>query len=315
MAQPTLVDAHMHIFESKEAGARLKAAYEIWEYGPKPEVRFSGYDGDVSDVTRAMAEAGYERAVSVNLFARDLAREEALAALSPDLRGDSRTRAVEEIEATMGERLRAFNRWACDIAAEHPAITPYVAVDPWVLEPQEGAAHLRELADSRGARGIKLHPVVQRFYPDDPRMRPIYRTCVDCSLVVLSHAGSSRGPGQYAEPRAFAEVLRAFPDLTLVLAHLGGGRWRQSVELARTFPNVYFDCCEIIDWTGAPLAPSDEELARLIQEIGAERVMLGTDFPWYDLGRTVERVMALPLLAWEEKEAMLGANAIRILGL
>jgi predicted TIM-barrel fold metal-dependent hydrolase len=87
------------------------------------------------------------------------------------------------------------------------------------------------------------------------------------------------------------------------------------VELARAFPRLGFDCCEIIEWTGAPNAPTVEDLARLIQDIGPHRVMLGTDFPWYDLDRTVERVMALPLLAREEKEAILGANAARLLRL
>ena len=43
--------------------------------------------------------------------------------------------------------------------------------------------------------------------------------------------------------------------------------------------------------------------------------MLGTDFPWYDLDHTVERVMALPLLSREEKEGMLGANAVGLLDL
>jgi len=48
----------------------------------------------------------------------------------------------------------------------------------------------------------------------------------------------------------------------------------------------------------------------MIREIGPERVMLGTDFPWYDLDRTVELVMDLPVLSTEEKEQILGANAI-----
>jgi predicted TIM-barrel fold metal-dependent hydrolase len=43
--------------------------------------------------------------------------------------------------------------------------------------------------------------------------------------------------------------------------------------------------------------------------------MLGTDFPWYDLGRTAELVMDLPLLQAQEKEAILGENAVRLLGL
>ncbi|GAI54065.1 unnamed protein product [marine sediment metagenome] len=42
---------------------------------------------------------------------------------------------------------------------------------------------------------------------------------------------------------------------------------------------------------------------------------MGSDFPWYDIDHSVERVMELPLLSTEQKEALLGANAIRILGL
>ena len=55
-------------------------------------------------------------------------------------------------------------------------------------------------------------------------------------------------------------MLEAFPDLTLVLAHLGGGAWRQTVHLAGTFPQVSFDLCEIVEWVGAPGAPGRDEL-------------------------------------------------------
>jgi predicted TIM-barrel fold metal-dependent hydrolase len=311
MAGPIVVDAHMHVYETKAEGERQKAGYEIWEYGAKPGVPFSRYGGDVEDALTAMRRGGYAHAVTVNMFAADLAREEALAALPP---GADRARARAEIDATMGERLRTFNRWACTVAATHPQITPFVAVDPGVLSAEANIAHLREVA-TLGARGVKLHPVVQRFVPDDPRMLPVYAACVELGLTVLSHSGTAKGATQYAEPRAFAEILRRFPDLTVVLAHLGGGSWRQTAELADRFPQVNFDCCEIIEWTGAPHGPSDEALAHLIRDIGPHRVMLGTDFPWYDLDRTVERVMALPLLSREEKEGMLGANAVRILRL
>jgi predicted TIM-barrel fold metal-dependent hydrolase len=315
MARPIMIDAHMHIYESKAAGERQKAGYQIWEYGAKPGVSFSCYSGDVADVVIAMRQAGYAHAVSVNLFAVDLARDDAIAALPHEVEGAERAKAIAEIDATMGDRLRAFNLWACRVARTHPEITPYVAVDPSALSPEDNVAHLRELAERHGARGVKLHPVVQRFSPDDPRMLPIYHACVELGLVVLSHSGAAKGPTPYAEPRLFAQVLRRFPDLTLVLAHLGGGSWRQTVELSRAFPNVCFDCCEILEWTGAPNAPTDEQLARLIKEVGPDRVMLGTDFPWYDLDRTVERVMALPLLSQDEKEGILGTNAIRILRL
>lgn len=315
MAKPVLVDVHMHLYESKTLGEWWKQKYEIWEYGQRPaSVRFSRYGGDLEDALRAMTEAGFTRAVSVNLFARDLAREEAIIGLPATLQDAEREKAIAEIDRTMPERLRAFNRWACDLVAGTP-ITPYVGIDPWVLGPEEGARHLRDMVENHGARGIKLHPVVQRFRMDDPRMLPIYRACVDLGIVVLAHSGPARGGEPFGEPRGFGEVLRAFPDLTLVLAHMGGGAWTQTLELAQSFPNACFDCCEIIEWTGAERAPTDQDLARLIQAIGSDRVMLGTDFPWYDLDRTAERVMALPLLSQEQKEAILGQNAVRILRL
>ena len=61
--------------------------------------------------------------------------------------------------------------------------------------------------------------------------------------------------------------------------------------------------------TGSQLSPSPAA-ARILT-----RVMMGSDYPWYDLDHTVERVLALPLLAEEEKHAILGANALAILGL
>jgi predicted TIM-barrel fold metal-dependent hydrolase len=53
----------------------------------------------------------------------------------------------------------------------------------------------------------------------------------------------------------------------------------------------------------------------MIRLIGPDRVLFGTDFPWYDVESTIDQVMDLPHLSRDEKEAILGANAIRTLGL
>ena len=236
-----------------------------------------------------------------------------MAMLPSELPEHERDRAIAAIDERMPERFREFNRWLVDAVAEVPQITPFVGVDPTALKPQENVEHLREMA-GRGAKGIKLHPVVQRFEPNDPRMHRVYEACREMGLTVLSHTGSAKGGETYADPDGFAPVMQDFPGLTVVLAHLGGGRWRQTAELAAAFRGLVFDLCEIIAWTGAPNAPTEHELSALIREIGAERVMLGTDFPWYDLDRTELQVMKLPGLGPEEKE-ILGANAVRILGL
>jgi predicted TIM-barrel fold metal-dependent hydrolase len=314
MSGPVKVDVHMHLYPTAASGEWWKTGYEIWEYGAKDGVTFSRWSGTVGDALAAMEEAGFSHGIAVNLLSVDLFREEALAMLPEGLQGGDRTKAVAEIDATMAERFRAANRWLVDALAPVRQLTPYVGVDPWALSPGENVAHLRDMAE-RGARGVKLHPVAQRFEPGDPRMGPVWDACEELGLVVLSHTGSAPGGEPYAEPRAFAEVLQAHPRLPVVLAHLGGGSWRQTVGVAMAFPQVMFDLCEIVEWTGAPNAPSEQDLARMIREIGPERVMLGTDFPWYDLGRTVELVMSLPLLSTGEKEQILGANAVGRLAL
>jgi len=314
MTDPVRVDVHMHLYPSAESGDWWKAGYEIWEYGDKDGVTFSRFSGTVADALSAMDEAGFSHGIAVNLLSVELFREEAVAMLPEDLQGGDRAAAVAGIEATMAERFRAANRWLVDALAPVPRLTPYVGVDPSALSPAENVEHLRAMAE-RGARGIKLHPVAQRFEPDDPRMGPVYDACEELGLVVLSHTGSAKGGEPFAEPRAFAAVLQRHPRLTVVLAHLGGGSWRQTLDLARAFPGLTFDLCEIVEWTGAPNAPTDEDLARMIKEIGPERVMLGTDFPWYDLTRTVELVMKLPVLSAGEKERILGANAVDLLDL
>jgi len=270
---------------------------------------------DVDDALAAIRDSPVDRAVVVNLFAVSIARANALAEVPAALDAADRQRAIATIDASMGDRLKQSNLDVCDLGRRHSELIPFVSADPWALDAREGAAHLEDLVANRGARGIKLHPVLQQFDVSDPRMFPIYDACVDLDIPIVAHSGPSRAGPQFAEPRALAGMLQAFPGLRVVLAHLGGGAWRQTAEIARTFPNAYFDCCEILAWIGASNAPDEQQFARLIQEVGADRVLLGSDFPWYDLDYSVERVTSLPLLSGGEKEAILGGNAMRLLRL
>ncbi len=293
MASPILIDAHIHVSATKEEGRSGKENYEIWEYGQKSDMKFSKYDGDVEDALDAMDKAGISKAVVVNLFG-----------------SESRTKGAD-----LAAELLAYNRWACDLAAPHDGLIAYISADPFILPGDEMAAHIRDMVENHGARGVKLHPVLQGFEMGDPKMAPTYETCQDLGIPIISHSGPERTGNAFGTPKAYAPVLENYPDLTMVLAHLGGGAWTETLELAQAYPHAYFDCCEIMEWTGGTNAPTYEQLGALIKGIGPERVMLGSDFPWYDMDRSVDIVMGLPGLAQEEKEGMLGTNAERILGL
>jgi predicted TIM-barrel fold metal-dependent hydrolase len=288
MSDPRVVDVHVHLFE--QADDPVRDGYEIWEYGSHDGVEFGTRRGTPGDLVAALG-SGEPVAHSVLL---------GMFCPQPGATGEA-------------ARLRDYNSWVLETAAASPHLTPFVAADPGALGGQAGAAHLRWSAE-RGAKGIKLHPPMQAFAPDDPRLDAIYATCVELGLTVLAHSGSTRH-GPAADPFAFSTVLEAHPGLHLVLAHLGGASWRQVIPFAAAYPSVSFDLCEIIAWTGAPRAPTADELGRLIRNVGPERVLFGTDFPWYEVDRTIDHLMSLPHLSDEERRGILGENAISRIGL
>jgi uncharacterized protein len=310
MSDSPLVDVHVHLSESKKLAAFSTSAYEIWEYGSKSDVRFGRCDGDVDDLRGAMRAAGVGHSVVVNAFSIDEWRDRRLAGLE---RADGGP-PPDDPRAPLASRLIRFNEWLVETAARFPDLTPFVAVDPWLLSASHAAAHLADMR-SRGAQGVKIHPIDQRFAVADPDLLAIFHACVDLDLVVLAHSGPTRHGPQLAEPAAYACVLAAAPRLRLVVAHLGGASWRQTSALAADHPGVVFDLSEIVAWVGAPSAPAPDDLVRLIRDVGVDRVMFGSDFPWYDPGDMIQAVRDLPGLSEMECAAILGSNAVRILDL
>jgi uncharacterized protein len=299
-----IVDVHVHVVPEGEPGEEPERdPYEIWEYGAKDDVQICELAGTIGQVADAMRATECDHFVVVNMFVPGVE----LAKMGDDA-------SLETCFEPLQQRLVDFNSWALNLAASRADMTTFVAMDPTVMGGKEGAEHLG-WAYERGARGFKIHPVMQQFLPHDPRMDQIFDACEELEMSVIAHAGSSRGGPEWAEPEAFAAVLDARPRLKLVLAHLGGGRWQQTCRLAAAYPNVRFDLCEIIAWCGAPGAPTHDEMGRMIKQIGAERVMFGTDFPWYQVDRTIDQVMALPHLCDEERALILGVNAVNYLGL
>jgi uncharacterized protein len=305
-----LVDCHMHIYESRAQGQSQKGSYEISEYGRYPSTQFSNRAGDLHDALASMAEARFRYAVVANLF-YTIPSSDGIVECSP---GSPVGSNVLHSPTSARDRLIAYNRWVGGISRTHTQLIPFVSLDPWVMSPTEMCNHLVEMVSDHGARGVKLHPIAQRFAADDERMLPAFRICSEMQIPVLIHSGTSAA-NTNAEPRTLARLLEQVPTLRLVVAHLGGGAWRHTLELARAHSNIVFDCAEIIAWTGAPMAPNRHDLARLIRDVGAERVLLGSDFPWYDLSQTVEQVLALPILAAEEQDLVLGLNAAKLFNL
>lgn len=294
-----IVDAHVHTYQSREIGLQAKQGNDRTSYAGVPE-----------ELMSVMKRTGIGRAVMVNMLPLAEMRKAAVEKLPSDQPGGGHDAALAEIDQLMLRRLERRNTWTCQLAVKHPELVPFINLDPL----QDEAAVRDELADkvdTQGARGIKLHPGSQWFYPNDRRLWPIYEAACERSLPIVFHSGRFVSPQQYARPKHFAELLDAFPGLIVVMAHLGQGWTDEALELAAIHTDVMFDCSAIISQVEPTGEMPPERLTAIIRRAGVERVMFGSDFPWFDPAEAVEKALLLGLNQ-AEKRLLLAENAIRI---
>lgn len=300
------IDTHLHLYADAAQGLHDLTAYPIVEYGEKDDVEFAGIAGTVDDALATLEAEGFDYAAVLGSFE--------LPAL-PHPPSGADYWPSSPTHAHLRDELVAYNRWLCDLGEQHSRLLPFLAANPAVLSSSEVRAHFDEMFGDRGARGLKLHPIAIRTFPDDPGLAGAYDACEEAGAPVVFHGGPDvRGFG-WADPARIAEVAASRPRLSVIMAHLGGAAWRDVEALAETRPTLWFDVSEIVHWIGAPLAPTAAQVVALVRAIGVERVVLGSDFPWYTPGATAALVEGLPGLSRGESDAIVGENAARLLRL
>lgn len=200
---------------------------------------------------------------------------------------------------------RGVNRWA---AEENRAPVFFTgSIHPADPDPE---ATLEFIAAS-GLKGIKLHPEYQGFEFSDERLFPLWERCIEHGLFLVTHAGYDImfQPPWHTDPERLAAFHRRFPQLPLVLAHLGSMTMWDEVEKHLAGLPVYFDLAFI-----TPEYIDPARLVRIIRRHGAERILFGTDSPWCSQKRQLEFIRSLPL-THEEQELIFWKNAANLLKL
>jgi predicted TIM-barrel fold metal-dependent hydrolase len=188
------------------------------------------------------------------------------------------------------------------------------------VDPHKGDAAVAEVANiaALGLRGVKFHPSLQAFAPDDPAYRPVFAACEQHGLLALFHTGTSGiGAGQpggqgirldYARPIRLDAVAAAYPGLTVVAAHFGWPWHMELVAMALHKTNVYID---ISGWSPRRIPA---ELVRELRGRLSGQFLWGSDFPFLAPERCLAELDSLDLPR-PVLDRLLHANASRILGL
>ena len=182
--------------------------------------------------------------------------------------------------------------------------------------------------DRLNLKGIKLIPTLQFFNPVKAHrnMQMLFEYCERKGKIVTYHTGCDpyiwEDPhfSQDANPQYLKSVVQDFRSVPVILAHMGcyssrsPGIWfDEALELGKGHENVWFDIAAV------PYVVTQERFVdRIKRTVGLDRVLFGSDYPAVN-GVSIESMIAevksSDHLSEEEKENILGLNAMRLLGL
>ena len=209
-----------------------------------------------------------------------------------------------------------------DYVAQIVESYPDVFVGFCSVDPRKGKAAVEELERSvlsLGLRGLKLHPIHQAFFPDDPVFIPLFTKAEELGIPVLMHSGyaaaGANSPGgdgfelAYSRPIPHVDSLAArHPDLTIIMAHPAWPWIQEQVAVALHKANVFID---LSGWAPRYI-PRD-----LIAEASGrlrEKVLFGSDYPYISPVTWLEQFQELDIRD-EARPLILHDNAARILNL
>jgi len=196
-------------------------------------------------------------------------------------------------------RPRVPNDLVAQACREFPStFVGFGSVDP--LKGDRAVAELDRFPEL-GLKGVKLHPSLQAFAPNDERHWPLYEKCQELGLVVLFHTGTSGiGAGQpggqgiridYARPIWLDAPAAAFPDLQIIAAHFGYPWHLELLAMALHKTNINID---ISGWAPRYIPV---EVMRDMKGRLQDQFVFGSDYPFIQPQRCLDELKGLDISA------------------
>jgi predicted TIM-barrel fold metal-dependent hydrolase len=204
--------------------------------------------------------------------------------------------------ATKPSQVRVINQASVSLQTE--SFTSFGTLHPDMENCEEEILYLKE----HNIKGIKFHPEYQDFYIIDKKLFPIYEQLSSEGIIVQFHAGKDPGPFtcDHALPAAIHSIHKNFPKMTIIAAHLGGWKVWNDVEKHLCGLPLYLDTSAIAHLI------DPQQCLRILRKHGVERILFGSDSPWFDQGDTLKWLLRLPLTD-TEKECITVKNALNLL--
>lgn len=214
------------------------------------------------------------------------------------------------------------NAYVRDFVERHPLKYVYfTSIDPMDSDYMDQLVFEHK---THKAKGVKIGPIYQGFHPLCDEYRNIYQYCQKEGLPIMTHMAttfSSGVPLDYGRPIHMDQVACEYPDLKIIMAHLGHPWEAECIAAVRHQPNLYTDISALyyrpVQFYRAML---------LVQEYNAwDKVFFGSDFPATTAEASVAALRNLnagirpnfpfPKVNPEKIEELIQRNSLAVLGI
>lgn len=221
-----------------------------------------------------------------------------------------------DAEKKLGHQ-RISNLDVVEGAKRYPdVLIPFASIDP--AKGEEGVAKLRTLITEHGVRGVKFHPSLQEFAPNDGTAFGLYELLAEHGLPALFHtgqtgigAGMPGGGGiklRFSDPMLLDDVCADFPGLNVIMAHPSVPWQDSAISIATHKPNAFID---LSGWSPKYFPP---QLVRAINGPLRRKVLFASDYPVIDPERWLNDFAQLEIKE-EVRPLIMKDNAARLLDL
>ena len=198
---------------------------------------------------------------------------------------------------------------ALDVADAHPGRFLVAATLTEPGKPTRNALRIRELTEHPRFSMVRVAPLFTQVAIDDAKHYPIYQVCEELGIPVGINVGvpGPRVRSRVQHPELLEDVLIDFPDLIVIVAHMGHPYEELLMNYMRKWPNLYLSCTAY-----APQYMDPNLVQFMNTKTYRGRVLWGSDEPWFPMRRSLAEAKALPL----DDDAMaqfLGGTARRLL--
>ena len=200
------------------------------------------------------------------------------------------------------------NEYIADYVREHAdRMIGFAGIDPTEDDALEQVDYVSK---DLMLKGLTICPAAQDFHPSDTRAMRIYERAVALHLPVIFYAGTHLSPKtkmEYARPFLLDEVARSFPNLKIVVGHLGYPWVDETLVLLGKHQNVYSDVSGLLrrPWIAY------DALVRAFQLLAIDKLLFGSDFPFTTAGECIETIYTINQMAMGTNMPTIPREALR----